>query len=186
MLVSLSSIYLEPTEYPIPSLLGLAYLQLFLINVAFCIIWLIFKRKYVLYSLIFLIFGLTEIPHHLQFNVEENPKNVATKVLTLNVRNFDLYNWSLNKKTRDKILNTINHTGAEIICLQEFFNTTDPAHDFVTLDTIMKFKRNYKSHVEYTTTVKGTEHWGISTFSTFPIVGGGKITFEENSNNICI
>jgi endonuclease/exonuclease/phosphatase family metal-dependent hydrolase len=72
------------------------------------------------------------------------------------------------------------------MCLQEFFNTTDPKHDFNTLDTILQFKIKYNYHVEYTATVKETEHWGIATFTTYPIVAKGRITFENKSNNICI
>lgn len=186
LLVSLSSTYVDPINWWLPSILGLGFLQLFFINVLFLPVWLVLNKRYALYSLVFLVFGFTELPNHLQFNLQEDSNTNTTKVLTLNVRNFDLYNWSMNKKTRDKILKTINGTEAEIICLQEFFNTTDPNHDFVTLDTILKFKRKYVSHIEYTSTVKGTEHWGISTFSTYPIIGGGKIPFEKNSNNICI
>ena len=171
---------MDPINWWLPSILGLAFIQLFFVNILFLILWLILKKKNAIITLIFLVFGFTELPNHLQFNFGANSETVDTKVLTLNVRNFDLYNWSTNKKTRNKILEAINDTKADIICLQEFFNTTDPDHDFITLDTIMKFKKQYFSHVEYTSTVKGTEHWGISTFSTYPIVGGGKITFEKN------
>lgn len=186
LFLSLSSLYIDPLKWWLPSILGLAFIQIFFINLLFLAFWLVLNKKNAIISLVFLTFGFTEIPFHVQFNISDDSESVATKVLTMNVRNFDLYNWSMNKKTRDNILKTINGADADIVCLQEFFNTTDPNHDFVTLDTIMKFKRKFTSHVEYTSTVKGTEHWGISTFSIHPIVGKGKITFENNSNNICI
>lgn len=186
LLFSLSAVYIEPSKWWLPSLAGLAFLPIFLINLLFFFAWLLFRRKYTLYAACFLIFGFIELPNHLQFNLTEKPVKKEIKILSHNVRNFDLYNWKENKKTRDEILHVIKFKNANIICLQEFFNTTNPKHDFKTLDIILEFKNHYQSHVEYTATVKETEHWGIATFSTFPIVGKGKITFEEKSHNVCI
>ena len=186
MLLSISSNYIDPTTWWLPSVAGLAFGPIFLLNLFFFFSWLIFKRKYAIYSASLLIFGLTELPSHLQFNLPETPQSKVIKVLSHNVRNFDLYNWTENKKTRDKIMHVIKSKNANIICLQEFFNTTDPNHDFKTLDTILQFKNHYLSHVEYTATVKETEHWGIATFTTYDIISTGRINFEEHSNNICI
>jgi len=186
LLLSLSAAYVNPVNWWWPSLAGLGFLQIFFINLLFLLFWLLFKIKNSLIALIFLIFGFTELPNQFQFNFPQSPKNREIKILSLNVRNFDLYNWSENKKTRDKILHVIKSRDSEIICLQEFFNTTNPKHDFKTLDTILGFENKYNSHVEYTATVKETEHWGIATFTTYPVVGKGAIHFEESSNNICI
>ena len=186
LLLSISSLYINPNDWWIPSILGLGFLQLFFLNLFFSFIWLFFKRKYLWFSLFFLVFGLTELPNHLQFNLSSKSIAPPTRILSLNVRNFDLYNWSENKKTRDRIIKTIQRAKSDIICLQEFFNTTDPKHDFNTLDTILQSKKKYNYHVEYTATVKETEHWGIATFTSYPIISKGRITFENKSNNICI
>ena len=186
LLLSISSLYIDPRTWEFPSLLGLGFLQLFVVNLLFFLASFLINRKFIWMSLIFMVFGLTELPGHLQFNIDDSEKEGEFNIMSLNVRNFDLYNWSENNKTRDRIMRTIVRADADIICLQEFFNTTDPSHDFKTLEKIQEFKRNYKSHVEYTTTVKGTEHWGIATFSVYPIVNRGSIHFEQGSNNVCI
>lgn len=186
LVLSLSSAYISPVKWYLPALAGLGYLQLLIANIIFLIIWMILKQRYMLVSLIFLVFGLVEFPNHFQINFPDLPWNREIKVLSLNVRNFDLYNWTENKKTRDKILHVIKSRDAEIICLQEFFNTTNPKHDFKTLDTILEFENNYHSHVQYTATVKETEHWGIATFTSFPIVGKGVVEFNDESHNVCI
>ena len=185
-LFALLAVYVNPQSWWLPALAGLSFLPIFGVNLLFFTLWLFIRRKYSLYSLVFLIFGLTELPNHIQLNFNHKPGEKDFKILSLNVRNFDLYNWSDNKKTRDKILNLIEKRNANIICLQEFFNTTDPAHQFKTLDTILQFENHYWSHVEYTTTVKGTEHWGIATFTTFPVVNKGRVYFSEKTNNTCI
>ncbi len=186
LLIALSSAYISPADMIIPSIAGIAFLQLLIINIIFFFVWLFFNRTYAIYSAIFLIFGFTELPNHFQLNIPSKGNGEEVKVLSLNVRNFDLYNWTENKKTRDRIFHLIRSQKANIVCLQEFFNTTDPDHDFKTLDTIMELDNRYKSHVEYTATVKNTEHWGIATFTNYPVIGQGVINFEEGSNNICI
>lgn len=186
LLLALSSAYVNPIKWWLPSLAGLAYPQILLLNVLFFILWLFLSKRFMLVSLIFLVPGLVEFPNHFQINFPELPWNREIKIMSLNVRNFDLYNWSANKKTRDKILHVIKSRDAEIICLQEFFNTTDPKHDFKTLDTILEFENDYNSHVQYTATVKETEHWGIATFTNFPIVGKGVVEFTDSSHNVCI
>ena len=95
LLLSLSSLYISPKDWWIPSVMGLGFLQLFFLNLLFSFIWLMFKRKYLWMSLLFLVFGLTEIPSHLQFNFSSKSDKPPTKILSLNVRNFDLYNWDL-------------------------------------------------------------------------------------------
>lgn len=186
IIISLASVYIDPNRIWWPALAGLAFPQLFLINLIFFLLFLIVKRKFALISLIFIVIGLGELPKHFQLSFAKAEKGDQFKILSLNVRNFDLYNWSENKKTRDRILTMINEQEADLICLQEFFNTTDPKHDFKTLDTILEFEKHYEKHVEYTATVKETEHWGIATFTSFPIVGQGRIDFEPPSNNIAI
>ncbi|MEQ8324550.1 MAG: endonuclease/exonuclease/phosphatase family protein [Vicingaceae bacterium] len=186
LLLSISSLYIDPRNWVLPSLLGLGFLQLFTLNFFLFICSFLINKKYIWLSLIFMVFGLTELPSHLEFNIDEEKRENDISILSLNVRNFDLYNWSENKKTRDRIMRTILRAKSDIICLQEFFNTTDPNHDFKTLETILEFKKKYSAHVEYTATVKNTEHWGIATFSSFPIVGKGSIKFQGGSNNVCI
>lgn len=186
LLLSLSAVYISPHTWWMPAIAGIAFLEILAANVIFFIFWLIFNRKYALISLSFLILGLIELPKHIQFNHPSTNENREINILTFNVRNFDLYSWTSNKKTRNNILEVIKTNNAEIICLQEFFNTTDPNHDFKTLDTILEFENHYKSHVEYTSTVKNTEHWGIATFTTFPIIGQGTVPFGDSSNNACI
>jgi endonuclease/exonuclease/phosphatase family metal-dependent hydrolase len=41
-------------------------------------------------------------------------------------------------------------------------------------------------HAEFTTTLRKLDHWGIATFSKYPVIKMGKIIFNTTSNNICI
>lgn len=98
---------------------------------------------------------------------------------------FDLYNWKKNKETRSKILTELNEINPDILCVQEFY-TSEDRNDFNNLDTVRTLLNLRYVHQEYTTTLRKTDHWGIATFSKYPIVNQGKIEFNTKANNLCI
>lgn len=98
---------------------------------------------------------------------------------------FDLYNWTKNKEARNNILGSLSDINPDILCLQEFYTSEEPG-DYNNTDTLKKMFGIKNYHVEYTTTLRGFDHWGIATFSKYPIVNQGKIVFNTTANNICI
>lgn len=98
---------------------------------------------------------------------------------------FDLYNWSKNAQSRNLILNMLAEENPDILCLQEFYNS-DAVNDFHNSDTLVHMLNAKNMHCEYTTTLRKVDHWGIATFTRFPVVRKGKIDFNVRSNNICI
>ncbi len=98
---------------------------------------------------------------------------------------FDLYNWGKNTDTRNKILTSLSDIHPDILCLQEFY-TSEEKGDFNNIDTIRKMLGTPYFHTEYTATLRDFDHWGIATFSKYPIINQGKLIFNTKSNNICI
>jgi endonuclease/exonuclease/phosphatase family metal-dependent hydrolase len=98
---------------------------------------------------------------------------------------FDLYNWHHNHETRDKIFGNLAEMGSDIMCFQEFY-TSEEKGDFNNIDSLTKLLNLSNYHTEYTTTLREFDHWGIATFSRFPIVNKGKIIFNTKNNNLCI
>lgn len=133
--------------------------------------------------------GYKSLPNYFQINLK-NPSIVEEelKVVSFNVRIFDLYQWSEDKATRNNIFDFLDEEEADVICLQEFYHsdTIVNNYDFKTLDTLVQFLAAKNYHVEYTTNLRGTDHWGIITFSKFPIVGKGLVPFKNKSDNVCI
>jgi endonuclease/exonuclease/phosphatase family metal-dependent hydrolase len=165
---------------------GLLYAAFLAANVFFMLFWLWRKKWVFLLSLIVILIGYKEINSVFAFNFSGNDKigsGSPVKVLSYNVRIFDLYNWSQNTETRNRIFNYIIHQNADIICFQEFFN--DKTNRFTTLDSLIKFQKAREVHVEYTVTNKGIHQFGIATFSKYPVVNQGSIKFP-NTNNIAI
>ena len=105
------------------------------------------------------------------------------KIMSYNVRLFDLYNWNDNIKSRNKIFNLIKNQNADILCFQEFYY--DETNRFNTLDTLIQFQKAKNTHTAYTYTARNKYHFGIATFAKYPIIKRGRITFQS-TNNICI
>jgi endonuclease/exonuclease/phosphatase family metal-dependent hydrolase len=186
LILATMAAYIDPRSTAIPALFGLAFPFLFIANVSFLVFWLIKKRKYLLLSLACTFLSLPTAFNFIALNTTTTTTNGAPKLLSFNVRNFDLYNWSSNKTTRNRIFDFLKAEQAEIVCLQEFFNSTSRNDDFITLDTILTFQKAKNYHVEYTSTAHVTQNWGIVTFSSFPIVNKGSIRFESKTHNVCI
>lgn len=107
------------------------------------------------------------------------------KVTSYNSMLFDLYNWSHNAQSRSKILADLIEINSDILCLQEFY-TSEERGDFNNSDTLQRLLKMPYFHSEFTTTLRNYDHWGIATFSKYPIINQGKIVFQTTSNNICI
>ena len=98
---------------------------------------------------------------------------------------FDLYNWKKNKQNRSKILLSLSEINPDILCLQEFYTSELLGH-YNNIDTLKQILKTDYFQSEYTTTLRDYDHWGIATFSKYPIINQGKILFNTTSNNICI
>ena len=124
------------------SFLSLIYPILFFINIILFFIWFFKKKLFFLTTLLFLICGMY---HHSRF-IQLNPKishdisfQSKLKVMSFNVRLFDLYNWSHNEETKSKIISFIKNENPDILCFQEYYY--DSNNDFVTRD--INFKRTW-------------------------------------------
>lgn len=186
--------YLAPFISPVNmwffAFAGLMYQPLALINLGFVLFWLVFKRRYMLLSAIMLVLGFNHIRSHFQFwDRTKDLKNAAfTRVLSYNVRNFDIYNvdkkWKHDFTKRDAIFSFIKQQQPDIICFQEFVN--DLSGVFPTRDTLVKFQKARYVHAEFKITSRKINQFGIATFSTYPIVNKGMIDFTWSRSNMCI
>jgi endonuclease/exonuclease/phosphatase family metal-dependent hydrolase len=113
----------------------------------------------------------------------KNTSNIIT-VMNYNVRVFDLYEWSDEKNHQKEIIKNIEKNHPQIACFQEFYSTENTSYQ--KYNTIKKLTENvgYKYyHFEISSTLHGTDHWGVATFSDFPIIKSGKINFGKHTDN---
>lgn len=184
--------YVSPSAFWPLAFLGLAYPYVFIVCILTAIYWAIQWSKYFIIPFVVLIAGIYQIGAFFQISFTSSPSenkqvardNSLLKVMTYNVRVFDLYNWTHNKETRNEIFSLLYEENADILCLQEFYN--DKENKFKTHDTLVTFLEAKNGHIEYTKTLYKTHQWGIATYSRYPIINKGVIKFGEKANNICI
>lgn len=182
-LVSAFAPYLNPTEWWFISLLGLGFAFIFTIQVLFIIFWIILKPRYALISFLTLLVGWKSISVFFAVNTWKEfnyhkPKN-SLRVVHWNVARF--IEWSRNNnagsQTRLKMMQQLKKQNADVLCLSEFFHSTNPVY-YDNLDYVMK-KLGYPFYY-YSWDGDGADQWvGQAIFSKFPIVDSGIIRYPK-------
>lgn len=189
LLISYVSGEVSPNIFWPLAFLGLALPYLLIVNILFLIFYGLRGNSKLFLSLIVIILGYQSLPSLIQlgFKSKETPNNHLS-ILSFNVRVFDLYMWSKEKKTRNKIIDFLKEKDPDVICLQEFYNRdkVNNAYPFKTLDTLLEVLSAKNYHFQYTSTLRDTDHWGIITFSKYPILKKGIVPFAIKDDNICI
>lgn len=187
LLLSYLAAYINPSLFYPVAFFGLAYPFLLVINIFFVLFWLVTWKKQIFISLAAIFIGWSHLGKFIEINLDKNEDGGVQKIkiMSFNVRVFDLYNWTGNTSTRNKIFDLLKDESADIICFQEFFYSENKDY-FNTLDTLLQFQEAKNFHAEFTKTVLDTHHFGIATFSKFPIINKGKVEFATIGNNLCI
>jgi len=187
LLLCYMNAYVSPAKFWPLAFLGLAYPAIYIINIFFLLFWLLRKSKLMLFSGIALVIGFFHFNtiFQLRLSSKELPKNTqAIKIMSFNVRLFDLYNWSKNKETRQQIFEFIKKEKPDIIAFQEFY--ADDDNEFINVDSLKQILQLPYNDYEFTLTLRNKHHWGIATYGKYKIINSGHVNFREKSNNICI
>lgn len=190
LLLSYAAGHLSPEKFWVLALFGLAYPLLLAINVFFVLWWLFLRRMFFLFPLLAIVAGYPELKSTFAFNISSPDVsgsanvNNTLKVMTFNSRLFDLYNWTHNLDTRENIFYMLRTESPDIICLQEFFHSEN--EPFRNIDKLEKVLRAKNYHVDYSTTLRNRDHWGIATYSVYPIIGKKTIRFGKKGGNLCL
>ena len=188
LLLSFLSTHISPATISWLPFFGLAFPFIFIPVICFFVFWLILRNKWILLSLFTILLGINHVRHFYQITLWSGPKSetsVKIKVMSYNVRLFDLYNWVKNKNTRNKIFNVLKREDAQIYCFQEFYYSEE--NPFTTRDTMVKFLKANNYHEGYTHYIpNGKHHFGLATFSSYPIIKKEIMMFENDPNNCVI
>ncbi|WP_251620897.1 endonuclease/exonuclease/phosphatase family protein [Odoribacter lunatus] len=162
--------YINPNLFIIPSLLGLAYPYLLVANILLLLYWIARLKKMVIVSLIVLCSGIPFFTSYYGTNssdTEEHSYDIS--VLSYNVRFFDKYKWSQDKRTYNKLIDYLNQFKGDLICLQEFPITNQDANT----QHIIKQLSTYPFHCHYR---------DMAIFSRLPILHSGQIPADNTKN----
>ena len=167
------------------SFTGLFYPIILLFNILLLIIWILKRKLFFLPTLIIIILGMYHHSRFFQFyaidNIDDNINKL--KVMSYNVRLFDLYNWNENKESKAQIMSLINEVNPDVLCIQEYYFTEDKKLAFNTRNYIIDslgFKYFYENFSEES---KNENYFGMATFSKYPILNSGSKQFSNDVSN---
>lgn len=186
-ILSVSASYISPAKFWIIAFFGLPFVYIYPLNFFFLFYYAFRKRNHIIMPLIACISGLGIFLQTFNFtsSKQSNKSENNLKILSYNVRLFDLYNWSHNIETREKMISFLVETDADVNCFQEYY--TEDSGLFNNTEALKKALKSPYFHYTYpTSTANNTRHWGIITFSKYPIVNAGEIDFGKKLTNSCI
>jgi len=184
LLISLSASYINPQKIWFMPFVSMLLPFFLIVNFIFVFIWLWRKRYFFMVSALAIATCLPQICKVMATNIGKTNVDVKQtnriKVMSYNVRDFDLYNWSENVHSKEKIFNTIKEKNPDIISFQEFYNDTS-----AEFNTIKKLQALGYTHYYFTRelVLRNTDEWGIATFSKYPIVNYGAILQQQFSTS---
>ena len=185
--------FVHPSSFRILPFFGLAYPVIILLSLFLLIGWSLARSKYALFILLAIVIG-----GKLHFRLWASGSDTAVpndpekvwKVMSYNVRLFDLYNWYENKETnkRLEIFKYLKENNPDVLCFQEFYQQDHPS-EFPTRDSLIPYLGMKDYHERYSYKLYGRQNFGISMFSKYPMIAKGEVTFQYDdvdSDNYCI
>lgn len=168
LLLSYVNYYVSPVTISFFSLISLIIPVLIVINIIFVIYWLIRLKKQIFLSLFVLAIGYQYLTVFYTFTEKEAVATDDVKIMSYNVRMFNLYNWIDEKNVDEKIYDFINSKEPDILCIQEFHPSLKKGLDYP---------------YEYIKISNENNHFGHGIFSKFKIINSGSLNFSNSGNN---
>lgn len=160
---------LNSMEYPECSYWGMVFPVFLCLSFAFVLFWLVFKRRFMLISIVGILICAEAIRTFCPINLPSSVPKGAIKVLSYNVMGFPDHN---KVEWKDNIVfEYVRKSGADIVCLQEATNIPqnvlhelcDSIFPYIAVDTI-------KPQLQ------------LMLMSKYPIVSMERIDYESGTN----
>lgn len=177
--------YLDPQQWWVISIIGLGFAFIIVTLIAFMLFWLVFKPRYIFISLMPMLIGWKSISvffaFHIpdNFNYEKQPNTL--RLVHWNVARFTEWKKNNNKGSRNRLrmMDLIKEQQADILCLQEFYTSTDPVY-YNNLNYIMK-ELGYPYYYYSWDMVATKQYAGQVIFSRLPIIDSGMVRYPAPS-----
>lgn len=172
--------HLHPTAHPWLSSLGLTFPLFLVINVLFLLFWLIFQQyKAALLPLVGLLccYSAIHTLFPLRFSTPEAPEG-SIQLLSYNIMGFD---GCRKKEGHNLLLDYLVHSGADILCLQEYATATDGKRHLTQQDVERALKAYPYHRITSVGNSKGTNNQ-LACYSKFPILSATPLTLNSSYN----
>ena len=158
--------FLPPQTFKLISILSLFVPLLLILNLFFCLYWLLKFKKQILLSLLVLGICFSDIRLFVNFNLNNDFSNGnLVDVMSYNVHLLNIYGWIDTDDVPLKLETFLKKESPDILCIQEF-------------ESSIPLELNY----EYSFAPEPNNKSELLVFSKFPIIKTGIIEFEKSSN----
>jgi endonuclease/exonuclease/phosphatase family metal-dependent hydrolase len=186
-LLACANSFLAPKHFWFIALLGLVFPALLILMIGFLVFWTLVRSKWVFLSLALLLLGWFQINAFYAFNIShkfvDEKKANTIRIITWNVHYLDqMYRPNEQQESqREPIINFLKRQDADIVCLQEFFESNKP--QFTANIEFMKKELGTPYHyfVDDYRQSKKLYEVGPVIFSRFPILETGRHEYVHNS-----
>lgn len=184
--------FVHPDTFELLPFFGLAYPIIIAVNLLFLIYWALLKSRWFFVVLFFVVIGGKL--HFRTIGISLSPVTASQndsvwKIMSYNVRLFDVYNESIEKRNenRNGILAYVQEVNPDVVCFQEFFHQDKPT-SFSTKDTLIELLGTRNYHERYSHKIRNRQNFGICMLSKYPIIAKGDVMFDNfaSTDNYCI
>jgi endonuclease/exonuclease/phosphatase family metal-dependent hydrolase len=185
------SSFINPNSIWQFSFAGLLFPAFAIINMIFTLFWMLRKRWLFLISTVTITLCYPQLSVTFACHFFQNSASGELKIMTWNVKNFDLYNWTGNVETRRKMLDFIKSESPDVLCIQEFYSDQGVIMNnlaflrdtlgylYIHFEPTVELDRIHCNHPIH-------QQWGEATFSKFPIIQRKRLDFKNSRSNDCI
>lgn len=192
LLLSYLSVFIHPESFHVLPLFGLGYLIIVAVHLLLLILWIFLKPR--IWTLIML--GAVILGGPLNFRSismgwddENTLKSTEYKVLSYNVRLFDVYNQNPKKalKTKEAIFKFLEKSDADVYCFQEFYHQDD-SNEYNTKKLLSDRLKTPYHHSRLSISDYLRQSFGVAIFSKHEIISQGEVSFDEveKTFNYCV
>lgn len=181
-LVSVLAAYVPPTRCSPLALGAFLFLPLLVLHVGYLILFWRSSRPRSIVVLLLIIAAAPGIRSTI--NLAKPSEVSGIKLISWNVKNFNLYEWNTNKQTRQRMIRMIDSLDADVLCFQEFF-TNGYEHDNLNAikDLGYPFVAFFPAYDQ-----KDGNKWGLAVFSKYPLSDAKHLPLHHRRNamNTCL
>lgn len=175
----------SPLKTNLFSYIGLAFVFILLLNIAYLILWIVFSKwKLAFISFLALVISYKPIITYFPMNLFSSKKTENTiKVLSYNIQAF------LNESGKNEehpILDYIAKTDADIVCLQEYL-VSKTGQSLISQREVNRILNKYPYRSVTGLESSGKYHiFGLACFSKFPIEKTQEVIFKSSFNGAAV
>jgi len=161
---------IQPGTIPFIAIFSLFMPVLMIINALFVIFWIFKLNIRFLLSLIILGLGINNIDNFFRWPNSITVGSSDLKVMTFNVRMFDVYDWIKEPGTTQGIYDLVKHEAPDVVAFQEY-------HPMKNFD-IGDYEYSYFYYPD------SRKYWGQAIYSKYPIINKGEVDIQSDANSV--